>query len=185
MQLTLSRLRQIAPYAIILGVGAYLYDLALHFDYQKVPDRIGPGAWPCLILVLLMATCAFQVLRLAFRRKPGDVEGILQRLEEQVDPSLLGSPGEHPGIAWAGIALTFAYLLGFERIGFFGASVVYLFLLMFVGGYRRPLAALAISLAASLAFVFVFMKIVYVSLPLGRGPFLELSVGVMKLLGIH
>ncbi len=167
--LSLSRLGQIAPYAIILGVGAYLYDLALRFDYQKVPDRIGPEAWPRLILVLLMATCAFQVLRLAFKRKPGDVEGVLQSLEEQVDPSLLGSPGEHSGIAWAGIALDFRLSARLREVGFFSASVVYLFLLMFVGGYRRPLAAPAISLAASLGFMFVFMKIVYVSLPLGRG----------------
>ena len=183
--LSVARLKQMAPYAIILGVSAYLYDLARHFDYERVPGRIGPDAWPRMILVLLMAICAYQVLRLALRRKSGEVEGVLQSLEEQADPALVVPTDNHPRLAWAGIALTFAYLLAFEKVGFFCASVVYLFLLMFVGGYRRPLAALAISLAASLAFVFVFMKIVYVSLPLGRGPFLDLSVGVMKMLGIH
>ena len=183
--LSAARLKRIAPYAIILAIGAYLYDLALHFDYEKVPGRIGPDAWPRIILVLLMAICAYQVLRLALQRKPAEVEGVLQSLEEEADPALTQPQGEHPGLAWAGIALTFGYLFAFERIGFFSASFVYLFLLMFVGGYRRPLPALAVSLAATLAFMFIFMKIVYVSLPLGEGPFLELSVGVMKVLGIH
>jgi len=180
-----ARLKQIAPYAIILAVSAYLYYLALHFEFDRVSGRIGPDAWPRLVLVQLMAICAYQVLRLALQRKPGEVEGVLQSLEEKADPSLASVRAEHPGLAWAGIAVTFVYLLAFERVGFFGASVVYLFLLMYVGGYRRLLPALAISLAASLAFMFVFMKIVYVSLPLGRGPFLDLSIGVMKALGIH
>jgi putative tricarboxylic transport membrane protein len=183
--LNITRFRQSAPYAIILGVSAYLYDLALHFDYQKVPGRIGPDAWPRIILVLLMVICAYQVLRFSLRRKPRELEGALRQLEAEVDPALVNPPGEHARLAWAGIALTFVYLLALERIGFFSASVVYLLLLMFVGGYRRPIAALAISLATSLAFVFIFMKIVYVSLPLGHGPFLDLSVGVMRMLGIH
>ncbi|MDA8107970.1 MAG: tripartite tricarboxylate transporter TctB family protein [Betaproteobacteria bacterium] len=181
----LLKLRRIAPYAIILALSGYLYDLALHFDYQKVPGRIGPDAWPRIILVLLMAICAYQVLRLALQRKTGEVEGVLQSLEEEAAPSLVHPETEHPWLAWAGIALTFGYLLAFERVGFFSASFVYLFLLMLVGGYRRVLTALGIALAASLAFMFVFMKIVYVSLPLGRGPFLDVSIGVMKVLGIH
>lgn len=184
--MNLARLKRAAPYAIILAVGAYLYDVAVHFDYQQVPDRIGPDAWPRIILVLLMAICAGQVAKLVFWRKGGKVEEVHGGAQEQGDESGLHlSAQEKPRLAWAGIALTFIYLYAFEWIGFFGASVVYLLLLMFVGGYRRVLPGLVISVAASLGFVFVFMKIVYVSLPLGRGPFLELSVGVMKLLGIH
>jgi putative tricarboxylic transport membrane protein len=40
-------------------------------------------------------------------------------------------------------------------------------LFMWVGRYRRPGVIVATSLIGSLAFMFMFMKIVYVSLPLG------------------
>ncbi|HVB46912.1 MAG TPA: tripartite tricarboxylate transporter TctB family protein [Burkholderiales bacterium] len=180
-----EKLRRIAPYSIILVVSAYLYHRALGFDYERVPGRIGPDAWPRMILILLMAICGYQVLRLAIRRTLHEVEGVLQSLEEDADPSLLEHPQAYPGRAWVGIAFTFGYLLVFEIVGFFTATLVYLVALMYVGGYRRPFAALAIALAASVSFVFIFMKVVYVSLPLGREPFLSVSVGVMKLLGIH
>ena len=36
----------------------------------------------------------------------------------------------------------------------------------------------------SLAFFFMFRRIVYVSLPLGKEPFLTVSVWVMKLMGM-
>lgn len=180
-----TRLRRIAPYAIIVVAGAYLYHRALGFDFERVSGRIGPDAWPRIILTLLIAICGYQVLRLAARRATSEVEGVLQSLEDVADPSLLEPPQAHPGRAVLGIALTFGYLLVFEIVGFFIATFFYLVALMYVGGYRRPLWALTISLAASLSFVFVFMRIVYVSLPLGRGPFLAVSVGVMKLLGIH
>lgn len=180
-----EKLVRIAPYAIIVGVSAYLYDLAVKFDYQRVPGRIGPDAWPRMILVLLIAICGYQVVRLVVRRTPVEVEGVLQGLEEDADPSLQAPVEEHAGLVWIGIACTFAYLFSFEIVGFFIASFLYLIALMYVGGYRRLFPALAISLATSVSFVFVFMKIVYVSLPLGKGPFLAVSVGVMKLLGIH
>ncbi len=180
-----EKLRRIAPYSIILAASAYLYHRALGFDYERVSGRIGPDAWPRMILILLMAICAYQVLRLAVRRTTNEIEGVLQSLEEDADPSLLEHPQAHPGRAWVGIGCTFGYLLVFEIVGFFIATFFYLVALMYVGGYRRPLSALAIALVASVSFVFIFMKIVYVSLPLGREPFLAVSVGVMKLLGIH
>jgi putative tricarboxylic transport membrane protein len=56
---------------------------------------------------------------------------------------------------------------------------------MVVGHYRRWRVIGIASVAGSLAFVFVFMKIVYVSLPLGVGPFRHVSTGIMAALGIH
>ena len=180
-----TKLVRVLPYATLLAVGAYLYYRALHFDYTHVPERIGPDAWPRMVLVLLMAVCVWQILRLAFRPAATRLEGIAPILDEEPDMSLLTESPPNASRVWIGIALTFAFLLTFETVGFFAASFVYLVALMVVGGYRRIIPALAVSLATSLIFVFIFMKIVYVSLPLGRGPFLALSITVMRLLGIH
>jgi putative tricarboxylic transport membrane protein len=56
---------------------------------------------------------------------------------------------------------------------------------MWIGRYRRIGVIVATSLIGALAFVFVFMKIVYVSLPLGVEPFAQVSYLVMKLLAIR
>jgi putative tricarboxylic transport membrane protein len=37
----------------------------------------------------------------------------------------------------------------------------------------------------ALAFMFVFMKVVYLSLPIGRPPFAEVSLALMQLMGIR
>ncbi|MDQ2916119.1 MAG: tripartite tricarboxylate transporter TctB family protein [Pseudomonadota bacterium] len=176
---------RIAPYAAMLAASAYLYYDALHFDYLRVAGRIGPDAWPRMVLVLLMLLCAWQVLRLALGRDTKGVQGIAQTLEAAVGAPVEEESPHRAAPVWFGIALTFAYLLLFEIIGFFAASFFYLVALMFVGGYRRLLRASALSLAVCVGFVLIFMKFVYVSLPLGRGPFLTLSVAVMRLLGIH
>jgi len=180
-----TKLVRIAPYATLLAASAYLDYQAQHFDYTRVPDRIGPDAWPSMILVLLMAICVWQILRLAFGSTAGVIKGIAPTLDEEPDISPAIELAPNAGRVWIGIALTFAFLLVFEWVGFFVASAVYMVALMLVGGYRRIVPAIAVSLCASLAFMFIFMKIVYVSLPLGRGPFLALSSALMRLLGIH
>ena len=44
---------------------------------------------------------------------------------------------------------------------------------------------LATSLVGSLLFMFMFMKVVYVSLPLGHEPFSQVSFLLMRLMGIR
>ena len=90
-----------------------------------------------------------------------------------------------PRLLAAGLALTLAYLLVIETLGFFVSTFLYLAGFMWIGRYRRVGIVLATSLVGSLVFVFVFMKIVYVSLPLGREPFSEVSFLLMRLMGIR
>ena len=71
---------------------------------------------------------------------------------------------------WTGIALTVLYVVLIETLGFFLCTFLYLAAFMWVGRYRRPGVILATSLIGSLAFMFMFMKVVYVSLPLGAEP---------------
>jgi putative tricarboxylic transport membrane protein len=53
------------------------------------------------------------------------------------------------------------------------------------GRYRRWPVNAAVALAGALVFMFVFMKIVYLSLPLGVGPFEAISLALMRLMGIR
>ncbi len=181
-----DRLRRIAPYALIGAAGVYLYRLALAFDFERVPGRIGPDAWPRMILVLLVAICGLQVIRIAVGRLLRGNRRAPRRIRCRSRRWICRkSPMNRSAAYGSASACTFVYVFAFQWIGFLASSFVYLLALMVVGGYRRLVPAVVIALAGSLSFVFVFMKIVYVSLPLGRGPFLSFSSAVMRLLGIH
>jgi putative tricarboxylic transport membrane protein len=41
-----------------------------------------------------------------------------------------------------------------------------------------------VTLSLTLTFMFLFMRVIYVSLPIGVEPFARISVWIMKLLGV-
>jgi putative tricarboxylic transport membrane protein len=83
------------------------------------------------------------------------------------------------------MGVTLAYVLLADTLGFLLATAGFLFGFIAVGGYRRWGVAAACAVAGSLAMVVVFMKIVYVSLPLGVGPFRAVSLALLALLGVR
>ena len=84
----------------------------------------------------------------------------------------------------SGIGLISLYVVLVPFTGFFFATAVFLFAFPLVGGFKRPGIAAAISAAGTLVLAVVFLKIAYISLPLGVGPFQALSIGLMRLLGV-
>jgi hypothetical protein len=90
----------------------------------------------------------------------------------------------YPRLLWTGVALTVLYVVVIEKIGFFLCTAIYLAAFMRVGRYRRLGVVLATSVIGSLAFMFMFMKVVYVSLPLGVEPFAQVSFLLMRVMGI-
>jgi putative tricarboxylic transport membrane protein len=179
-----DKLKGLLPYVALLIGAAYLYLTAGHFDYAQRPGELGPDVWPRAILVLLMGVCAWEVLRRLF------FSGAASATPDVPEPGADARDGaaegaRHAHLLYAGIGLTVLYVLGMGTLGFFLATALYLALFMLVGRYRRYRVIAVTSILGSLAFVFVFMKIVYVSLPLGLGPFKQLSVWILAALGIH
>ena len=84
----------------------------------------------------------------------------------------------------AGIVLIAAFALGVDWLGFFVATAVFLVAFMLIGGFRRPLLAAGIGVAGSFLLIVIFMRVAYISLPLGAGPFRELSLALLRLLGV-
>jgi putative tricarboxylic transport membrane protein len=81
----------------------------------------------------------------------------------------------YPRLLWTGIALTVLYVVLIEKLGFFLCTVIYLAAFMWIGRYRRIGVIVATSVIGAAAFMFMFMKVVYVSLPLGVEPFAQVS----------
>ena len=69
-------------------------------------------------------------------------------------------------------------------IGFFVATLAFLAIFPWIGGMRRPLAIGVTALAGTLTLVVVFLKVAYISLPLGEGPFREISLALLRVLGV-
>jgi putative tricarboxylic transport membrane protein len=185
-----DKLKAIVPYAALLAGAAFLYDEAGRFAYAAKPGGLGPGVWPKAILLLLIAICAYEIVRrtLFVRRSPKCVAATETLATDAADPAPETQPADaarHPYLLLAGIALTVLYVLALDSLGFFLATALYLALFMAVGRYRRLGVIVTTSVAGSLAFVLVFMKVVYVSLPLGTGPFQSVSVWLLSLLGIR
>ena len=173
-----TRAKAILPYAALLAAAAYLYHDAGSFAAAGKAGQLGPDFWPRAVLALLMIVCALEIGRHALFASAVPAAAEAQAASGDDAPRF-------PRLLAAGIVLTALYVPGMDYLGFFLATVAYLAAFMAAGRYRRWGVVAVTSVAGSLAFVYVFMKVVYVSLPLGVGPFRQVSTALMSILGIH
>jgi putative tricarboxylic transport membrane protein len=177
----LQRAKAALPYLAVFAVGAFLYYSAENFEFEDASGRIGPGAWPKLILLLLLASALWGVASSVIRNGR-----FAQQSTEQDETAILMRPPEiYPSLVWLAVAATVAYLLLMPFTGFFLATIVFSFVLMYLGHYRRPAHAAFISVAIAFAFTFMFMRVVYVALPVGVAPFDGVSYALMAAMGVH
>lgn len=192
-----AHLTRIIPYAIVGGAAGYLYYVAANIEYYARAGTLGPDFWPKAILVLIIAACLYEVVRIAFLgTRAHDTAGVLEEmavesLEQHADAGA-PEPAEenhaeenHPVLLVAGVIATLAYVWAVQRLGFFLATAVYLVAFMRLGGYRRWRVIGTVSVVGTLVLLFIFMKLVYVSLPIGVAPFSEVTLFLMKVMGIR
>lgn len=175
------KLRQVLPHSVMLVASIVLYRLAAGIDVDT-GGRISPAVWPKAIIVVMGLLCAYEIVKRLVARSRFTATGMVS-----VDP--LGIAGEKPAprdlpMLFGGIALIAAYVIAVPWTGFFLTTALFLGIFPWVGGLRRPAASAAIGLVGSLVLVVVFMRIAYISLPLGVGPFRELSIALMRAIGV-
>jgi putative tricarboxylic transport membrane protein len=176
----LGRLRATLPYVVVLAAGLHLFYLADGFEFEQSSGRIGPGAWPQIILVLMIVTALWGIVSSA-RRAVADVP----ELVAEEDEALIQPPEIYPWLVWLAVAMTLIYLFVLPIFGFFLTTAIYSFVLMYIGHYRKPASAAVLSLAIALSFMFIFMRVVYVALPLGIAPFIDVSYALMAAMGVR
>lgn len=183
--MTAERLKRAAPYGLLLAVAGYLYFAAGKIEYFAPAGRIGPDAWPTIIIALFALTCAYGIVQ-AFigRARPADADAIIDAPvgddEEPAEPER-----KYPLVLLMGIGATVAYVASVKTLGFFLATLVYLFAFMVIGRYRNWMVIALTSVGGPLLLLFFFMKVVYVSLPIGDEPFSAVTLFLMKLMGIR
>lgn len=184
----MQALARFAPFAVLLGAALYLFTLTLRFEFPRAPGRLGPDIWPQAILVLLMLACAAGIIRSMLARDRSEpVPQIGERLAALPAATGLDEP-EVPSRYWlvaGGFLLFVLYPVALEYLGFLVATFLLMALFMRVGQWRNPLGVAAVAATGTLALFYIFRGIVYVSLPLGRGPFHDATVWVASLLGMR
>lgn len=186
----IARLTRALPYALVGAAAGYLYYVAANFQYHARAGVLGPDFWPKALLALVIAACLYEIVMTLALGRRDDVGGVLEEIVEE-------SAEEHGGAAAAapvesrpylllgGMALTALYVWTITKLGFFTATVPYLAAFVALGGYRRWGVIAAVSVIGTLLMMFFFMKVVYVSLPIGQEPFAQVTLLLMKLMGIR
>jgi len=174
----------VAPYAIILLISALLYYQALQIPPGD-GDRLGADIWPKTILFFAILTCVWEIVRKIWvsihvrsdNRDAKRASLVPRKPVEEADE--VGT-----FVPWIGIALTAAYVFSFPWLGYFLATALYVTVFVYFGNYRNAFAAACVGIGSSLAFMFLFMRVVYVSLPIGVEPFAHVSTLLMRAMGI-
>lgn len=182
-------LRLVLPHGLMLLASVVLYWAATRIDvHTGGGGRIGPDAWPKAIIVFMGLLCAWEVAkRLVLRGRLGAGDGPAPAgVQPPGAAATAGSPAPvaHAGrLAW-GVGLVFGYVFVVSYVGFFVATAVFLAAFPWFGGLRRPVLAAVTGIAGSLVLVVMFMRIAYISLPLGEGPFRTLSIALLSAIGV-
>jgi putative tricarboxylic transport membrane protein len=172
---------RVIPYAMVFGVAAFLLYRAEHFEFTAPADQVGPDSWPKLVLYMIMATSAvegFRRLLMAQRNRSAPT------VVPMVDSPFEREPADMR-VVFTCVATSLVYLALFEIVGFFFDTVAFVLALIWIGGFRRFWIALAVSAVTTLLFMLIFLRVIYVALPIGIGPFEWLSTSLMRLLGVH
>lgn len=178
------------PHLLMLAVSVALYAAAMRIDSGGAGGRIGPDFWPRVVIAVMAALCLYEaVKRLVLGR--GSEAGLADALTAQPAAVAEGAEAppeeperEYPRLLLAGTALVIGYVLAVPYAGFFITTAVFLAGFSWLGGFRRPWLNLGISLAGALLLVVLFMRVAYISLPLGEGPFRAVSLALITLLGV-
>lgn len=175
-----EKAKRIIPYVIILLVSLYFYYLAGQFRFFAKPGHLGPDFWPKMLLALTMVACLYEIIKTAFFLNIGPSKEVSGEASAKAE----SKKKTYPGLLVIGIAMTVAYAYFVTILGFIICTFLYFALFMIVGRYRKVWAILANSVVGTLVLVVIFMKIAYVSLPLGQEPFSGVTFFVLRMLGI-
>jgi putative tricarboxylic transport membrane protein len=182
-----QRLKPAIPYLIGIAFAAVFYVLAGRISYTARPGQLGPDFWPRIAILMIAVVCLYEIIRVLATGTAGSkVEGIAEQLDKQeLDATAAeADTGSRIGLLMGGIVLTVAYAALVPVFGFLLASYLFLILFMYLGGARNHVAVWTSSTIGMLVFAFIFLKVVYVSVPRGEPPFDQFTQLVMDLLQV-
>jgi putative tricarboxylic transport membrane protein len=192
----LERLRAVLPHSLMLLVAIGLYLAAMRIDSggAAAGGRIGPDFWPKVVIAFMGLLCVYEIVKRLVLHSSFTARGLTEGLTHNPAAEAEISDGvpveaeperEYPKLLWSGAALIVAYVVVVPWLGFFLTTALFLAAFIWLGGFRRPLINLVVSAIGAFALVVIFMRVAYISLPLGAGPFHDLSTALLALIGVR
>jgi putative tricarboxylic transport membrane protein len=188
-----ERLRRALPYAVLLIAAGLLYYATTLIDAPgSGGGRLGPDFWPKVIIAAMALLCIYEIGKRLIVGSTHDAQGLTAALthaprEAEGTPVISEKAAEETldnRKLVAGVVLIAAFVFGVAYVGFFIGTALFLASFSWVGGYRRPLSVALVSLIGAFVLLVIFMRIAYVSLPLGIGPFQQVSTLLLRLPGL-
>ncbi len=181
-----AKLRACLPYVLVLVGAGVLWGLTHSITYAAQPGQIGPTFWPRMAILMMAVAALVEIARNLLASGPVDhVQGIGTALGEEghVEEESVAEP-HFPVLLVGGFALTLGFAVAITTLGFLLSTFLYLVAFMYLGRYRDHVVIWSSALIGTLVFAFIFLKLVYVSLPRGTPPFDGLTQGVVDLMSL-
>lgn len=172
---------RVVPHAVMLAIACWLYSVASAIDVET-GGRISPSAWPKAIIVFMGLLCVYEIAKRLVVRSDFVAKGLLSGSE--MPEGAEAAPPENLRMLFGGIGTIGGYVVAVPWLGFFTATALFLVAFPWLAGLRRPLVIAAVSLGGTLVLALVFLRVAYISLPLGEGPFRALSLALLRLIGV-
>jgi putative tricarboxylic transport membrane protein len=171
--------RELLPEIGILAVAVYLFYLAGTFEFQQEEGQLGPGFWPRMAATGLIAAVLVRMVQ-TVRERDRPIVHVTSEFDEYAEV-------EYP-LSWSRLAialvLAVGYVIATMFLGYLFSTAIFLFLFIWIGGQRKWYVPL-VAVGGALVFTYIFIGVVYVSLPSGVGIFDTLTVAIYNLLGIQ
>lgn len=174
----LTALRAFLPEIVLLVAAAVLWQQSGRFRTGQ-PDDLGPAFWPRLLVVLLAVCVLARVVQKARAPRSAGTEPDADA-DENADE--VAHDGRRAALAIASIV---GYVAAAIYLGYLIATAAFVVCFLLLCGRRRIVLGIALGAGAALAFSYLFLKVVYVSVPSGVGIFDSFTVGVYELIGIY
>lgn len=176
---TRALLAELVPEIALLVISIYLFVLAGSFESSSEPGQLGPGFWPRMAAAgLAIAVIVRMIQTVVARNRP------IVKVRSEFDEFA----AEEAVLDWTrlgiGIVLAVAYVLATMFVGYLIATALFLAAFIWIGGQRQWYVPL-IAVVGALVLSYVFIGVVFVSLPTGVGIFDTVTVAVYQLLGIQ
>jgi putative tricarboxylic transport membrane protein len=144
----------------------------------------GPAFYPRFLIALLALAMVVRIVQEVRTVRLGiaDADDDEPPLEEgvEMDSALLDNRR-----VLVAIALSVAYVFGTLYLGWVLATFALVSAFLWLTGKRNPLITVPVALVLSVGMAFVFVKVVYISLPTGVGVFDQFTVLLFELLGAY
>lgn len=184
-----ARLRRCLPHFAMLLVAVALYAAASRIEGPPAGSgRIGPDVWPKAVIVFMGLLCVYEIVKRLVGGTGFTAKGLTEGLAENpAQPAATPAADEPPlrlGMLIGGAAAIAGFVLAVGWLGFFLSTLLFLAGFAWIGGFRRPGWVIGIATGGALLMLVLFMRVAYISLPLGEGPFRSLSLALLKLIGV-